>query len=69
MKKGTKQNIWWTLAGICLFGGFLMVAEHDYINNIATSNAVSAAGYIIGIVGTIGCLVMVNKFSKPPSEQ
>ena len=60
-----KQNLWWALAGICLFGGFLAVAEHDYINNIALSNAVSALGYIIGLVGTVGCLYMVNKSGKP----
>ena len=59
------QNIWWVLAAICLFGGFLAVAEHDYIKDISTSNFVSAAGYIIGIAGTIGCLFMVNKYSKP----
>ena len=59
------QNFWWTLAGICLFGGFAMVAQHDTIDNIAVSNAVSAAGYIIGLAGTVGCLYMVNKLGKP----
>ena len=57
------QNIWWALAGICLFGGFLMVAFHDQINSIPLSNAVSAAGYVIALAGTVGCLVMVNKYS------
>ena len=58
------QNIWWAAAGICLFGGFIMVALHDKINNIAVGNAVSAIGYVIGIAGTIGSLIMVGKSGK-----
>ena len=62
------QNIFWALAAICLFGGFTMVAQHDTIDNIAVSNAVSVLGYIIGIAGTIGSLVIVYKYS-PKGKQ
>lgn len=69
MKDSTVQNIFWALAVVCLFGGFMAVAEHDYIKDIPTSNAVSAAGYIIGLVGTAFCLYMVNRFSKPKDQR
>ena len=57
------QNIWWAGAVICLFGGFLMVAQHDTIDSIALGNAVSVMGYIIALAGTVGCLLMVYKYS------
>ena len=60
----TTQNKWWALAGICLFGGFSMVAFHDQINNIAVSNAVSAIGYVIVLAGTVGSVIMANKSGK-----
>ena len=62
------QNFWWALAVFCLFGGFLAVAEHDYINNIPVSNAVSAIGYVVGIAGTVGSLAMVYKTGKPKDQ-
>ena len=62
------QNIWWALAGICLFGGFLMVAFHDHINNIALSNAVSAAGYIIALAGTVGCIYKAWTYSPKGNQ-
>ena len=51
----TTQDKWYAGAGICLFGGFIMVATHDYINNISVSNTVSVLGYIIGLAGTVFC--------------
>lgn len=69
MKDNKIQNIFWALAVVCLFGGFFAVAEHDYINDIPTSNAVSVIGYIVGILGTVSCLYMVSRYSKPKDQR
>ena len=58
------QNIWWAAAITCLFAGFSMVAFHDHIDNISLSNAVSTMGYVIGLAGTVGSLIMVGKSGK-----
>ena len=63
MKITTKQNLWWALAVVCLFGGFLMVSQHDTIDNIPLSNAVSAIGYVIGLAGTVGAVYKAWTYS------